>query len=314
MKIAVLGAGSLGCAMGANLSEAGHEVWLINRNAAHVQAMRAQGLRVRTEGVERLVPVYAVQRADEVTGGPVDLLVVLVKSFHTQEAIASARALVGPQTAVLSLQNGLGHEELLAAAVGADKVLVGRTFVGGQLLGPGHVLQSIAGRQTQIGELDGRLSERVLRIAQVFNQAGLSTLASDNIVGTIWDKLFVNVATGALSGITGLSYGPLYEVPELQACALAAVSEAMAVARACGVRFATQDPEEPWHKAGAGLPAEFKASMLQSLDKGSVTEVDYVNGAVLRWGRKHGVPTPVNETLLACIKGIESRVSRPVCG
>ena len=305
MKIAVLGAGSLGCAMGASLSEAGHEVWLINRNAAHVQAMRAQGLRVRTAGLERWVPVHAAQRADEVAGGPVDLLVVLVKSFHTQEAIASALGLVGPQTAVLSLQNGLGHEEVLAAAVGADKVLAGKTYVGGQLLGPGHVLQSTAGRQTLIGERDGRLSERVLRIAACFNAAGLPTEASDNIVGTIWDKLFVNVATGALSGITGLGYGRLYEVPELQACAVAAVAEAMAVARALGVRFATPNAEEPWHKAGAGLPPEFKASMLQSLEKGSITEVDFVNGAVVRCGEQCGVPTPVNRTLVACIKGLE---------
>jgi len=309
VRIAVLGAGSLGCAMGASLSEAGHAVWLINRHAAHVQAMRAQGLRVRTAGVDRLVPVHAAQRADEVTGGPVDLLVVLVKSFHTQEAISSALCLVGPQTAVLSLQNGLGHEEVLGAAVGADKVLAGKTYVGGQLLGPGHVLQSTAGRETLIGELDGRLSERVLRIAEVFQQAGLLTQVSDNIIGVIWDKLFVNVATGALSGITGLSYGPLYEVPELKACAVAAVSEAMAVAGARGVRFATSSPEEPWHKAGAGLPAEFKASMLQSLEKGSVTEVDFVNGAVVRCGAQCGVPTPVNAALLACLKGIERRLT-----
>ncbi len=305
LKIAVLGAGSLGCAMGASLSEAGHEVWLINRHADHVQAMRTHGLRVRAHGVDRTVAVHAAQHAGEVRGGPVDLLVVLVKSFHTQEAIGSALGLVGPHTAVLSLPNGLGHEELLAAAVGADKVLAGKSWVGGQLLGPGHVLQSTTGRETHIGELDGRLSPRVQRIAEAFNAAGLTTHASENIVGTIWDKLVVNVATGALSGLTGLSYGPLYEGPELQACAVAAVREAMDVARACGVRFATQSPEEPWHKAGAGLPAEFKASMLQSLDKGSVTEVDFVNGAVVRLGAQCGVPTPVNSTLLACIKGRE---------
>jgi len=305
LKIAVLGAGSLGCAMGASLSEAGHEVWLINRNADHVQAMRAQGLRVRTEGLDRWVPVHAAQHPGEVTGAPVDLLVVLVKSFHTEAAIASAVGLVGPQTAVLSLQNGLGHEELLAAAVGADKVLAGKSYVGGQLLGPGHVLQSTAGRDTLIGELDGRLSPRVQRIAEAFNGAGLRTHLSENIAGVIWDKLFVNVATGALSGITGLSYGPLYAVPELKACAMAAVREAMDVARASGVRFATQSPEEPWEKAGAGLPPEFKASMLQSLDKGSVTEIDFVNGAVVRRGAQCGVPTPVNATLVACVKGIE---------
>ncbi len=143
------------------------------------------------------------------------------------------------------------------------------------------------------------------RIAQAFHGAGLITHVSTNILGTMWDKLLVNVATGALSGITRLAYGDLYQVAEVKACALAAVQEAMDVARACGIRLSVTDPEQPWLKAGAGLPPDFKASMLQSLEKGSITEVDYVNGAVVRWGLTCGVPTPVNRTLVACLKGIE---------
>ena len=127
-------------------------------------------------------------------------------------------------------------------------------------------------------------------------------------MGTIWDKLLVNVATGALSGITGLAYGPLYRVPEVEACAVAAVTEAMAVAKASGIRLSMTDPREPWVKAGDGLPADFKASMLQSLEKGSVTEIDFVNGSVVRWGARCGVPTPVNQTLVAAMKGIENHM------
>jgi 2-dehydropantoate 2-reductase len=115
----------------------------------------------------------------------------------------------------------------------------------------------------------------------------------------------VNVATGALSGITRLTYGELYKLPEVEACAVAAVAEAMAVAKAKGIALTVTDPHQPWVKAAAGLPAEFKASMLQSLEKGSVTEIDFVNGAVVRWGAKLGVPTPVNQTLVACMKGVE---------
>ena len=109
----------------------------------------------------------------------------------------------------------------------------------------------------------------------------------------------------------GLVYGDLYRVPEVEACALAAVAEAMAVAKASGVTLSTNEPRQTWDKAAEGLPFEFKASMLQSLEKGSITEVDYVNGAVVRQGLKVGVPTPINETLVACVKGVERRVVEP---
>lgn len=305
--MAVLGAGALGCAMGSCLSEAGHEVWLINRRADHVEAMNRQGLNVRVNGEDRIVPVKAACNAQEIAAqtGTVDLIVVLVKSFHTLEAIRSATAIVGPDTVVLSLQNGLGHEDVLAEVVGRDKVLAGKTYAGGVMLGPGQIIRGTEGKDTHIGELDGRMTDRVQRIAQAFNAAGLLTHISDNIMGTMWDKLLVNVATGALSGITRLTYGDLYQVPEVKACALAAVREAMDVAKASGIRLSVDDPEQAWTKAAAGLPPEFKASMLQSLEKGSVTEVDYVNGSVVRWGEKCGVPTPVNRTLVACLKGIE---------
>lgn len=309
MKIAVLGAGALGCAMGSCLSESGHEVWLINRRADHVEAMNKHGLSVRVNGIDRYTPVKAALNAADIAAqiGTVDLLVVLVKSFHTREAITSSTSIVGPDTVVLSLQNGLGHEDVLAEVVGRDKVLAGKTYAGGVMLGPGRIIRGTDGKETYIGELDGRMTDRVQRVAEVFNAAGLITHISDNIMGTMWEKLLVNVATGALSGITHLAYGDLYQVPEVKACALAAVQEAMDVAHASGIRLSVNDPEQPWIKAAAGLPPEFKASMLQSLEKGSITEVDYVNGSVVRWGQKCGVPTPVNSTLVACLKGIERR-------
>ena len=303
MKICVLGAGALGCAIGGVLTEAGHEVWLVNRNAVQVDAMNSRGLVLRDDGVDRTVQVRAATTAQ--SAGVVDLVIVLVKSFHTRQAMAAATSLLGPDTAVLSLQNGLGHEDILADIVGRQRVLAGKTYVGGTQLAPGHVIAGTRARPTQIGELDGGRTDRVQRIADTFNAAGLDTTVSDSILGTIWDKLLVNVATGALSGITRLPYGQLYQVPELEACALAAVAEAMAVAQASGITLTSTDPRQPWIKAGEGMPSEFKASMLQSLEKGSITEIDFVNGAVVRQGAKCGVPTPVNQALVACIKGLE---------
>jgi 2-dehydropantoate 2-reductase len=144
----------------------------------------------------------------------------------------------------MSLQNGLGHEDILAEVAGASHILAGKTYVGGVLLGPGHIIAGTRGKRTIIGELDGSISKRVTAIAEEFERAELPTTVSDNIVGTIWDKLLINVSTGALSALTGLPYGSLYAVPEIEACAIAAVAEAMAVAQAAGVKLSIESPRD----------------------------------------------------------------------
>jgi len=303
MKICILGAGALGCAIGGTLAESGADVLLVNRSQPHVNAMNSAGLRVRDDDGERAVKVRAATSCKGLA--PVGLVIVLVKSFDTRSVIESAADVIGDHTVVLSLQNGLGHEDILAEVVGRDKVLAGKTYVGGVMLAPGHVIAGTRGKDTYVGELDGSITPRVLAIADTFKRAGLNTFVSADIMSTMWDKLLVNVATGALSGITGLTYGELYAVPEVKATALAAVNEAMAVAKAGGVTPSFESAMQAWDKAAEGLPPDFKASMLQSLEKGSLTEIDFINGAVVRAGSKHGVPTPVNEALVACIKGIE---------
>jgi 2-dehydropantoate 2-reductase len=244
--------------------------------------------------------------------GPADVIIVLVKSFNTREAIEGAGPIIGDETVIVSLQNGLGNEEIIAEVAGRKHVVGGRTFAGGSILAPGEVVASTAGKPTYIGELDGTTSQRLLRIAEAFKRAGLLITVSSNIVGIMWDKLLVNVSTGALCGITGLTYGGLYKMPELRDCALAAVAEGIAVAKAFGVALSTEDPREAWFKASEGLPEDFKPSILQSLEKGSRTEIDFINGAVVRWGEKSGIPTPVNKTLVAGIKGIECRLAAGV--
>ena len=224
----------------------------------------------------------------------------------------TALPLVGPVTTVLSLQNGVGHEAILQRMVGADHVLAGKTYVGGQLLAPGRVIDGSKNKETVIGELggreDGSASARCERIAKAFTDAGLQTHISPNILGALWDKLLVNAATGALSAITGLAYGKLYAQAGLQTTAQAVVAEGMAVAHAAGITLGFTHPLQPWVKAGAGLPPEFKPSMLQSLEKGSITEIDYINGAIVAEGTRWGVPTPVNAALVACVKALESQL------
>lgn len=303
MKVCFVGAGAIGSSLGGVLTGGGLDVWLLDKWAEHVEAMNRSGLRIRDDGGERLVTVRAAM--DPRTVGVADLVVVLVKSFKTREAIQQAQGLLGPKTMVLSLQNGLGNEDTLIEVVGRERVIGGRTHAAGVLLGPGHVATGHKGKVTYVGELDGTESERVQRVAQEFTRAGLETAASANIVGMMWDKLAINVATGAWCGVTRLPFGGLRELPELKACAVEAVREAVAVARAAGVTLSLTDPEAIWTKAHTGLPAELKPSILQDLEKGTPTEIDFINGSVVRVGEKVGVPTPVNRTLVAAIKGIE---------
>ncbi len=303
VRICILGAGSLGSVMGGALAAAGHDVCLVTRNEAHVAAVTRDGLLMRQGGEEKVVRLAARTSATGLP--PVDLVIVLVKSLDTVGAIEAAQGVIGPDTLLLSLQNGMGQEDLLAELCGAHRVIAGKTYVGGLLTHPGVVTAGYKGKETIIGELDSSLSPRIRSIAEAFRASGLATVVSENIRGAIWDKLFVNVATGAVSAITGLAYGPLYGIPEVEACAVRAVAEAMDVARASGVSVATRAPVDAWVKAAAGLPPEFRASMLQSIDKGALTEVDFINGAVVRAGRAVGVETPVNETLVALVKGVE---------
>lgn len=303
MDIAILGAGSLGSVIGGRLAQSGNRVTLVNHNARYLDVVSRDGLTLEEGGRRDLIPLAVAASPDGLA--PVDLVIVLVKSFDTEATIQRARTLVGAKTTVLSLQNGMGHEEILASVVGADRVIAGKTYVGGVMTAPGVIMAGSAEKLTVIGELSGAISPRIEAIAEVFNVAGLRCIASDNILGAMWDKLLVNVATGALSALTGLDYGNLYDLPEIADIATEAVAEALEVAYSLGVKLETSHPREAWEKAAVGLPFGFKTSMLQSLERGARTEIDFINGAVVRGGQRFFIPTPVNATLVACIKGRE---------
>ncbi len=303
MKIAVVGAGALGCVFGAALTRAGNETWLVSRSAERAAALCRDGLVVEDAAGTRVVPIRATAEPAEV--GHVDLVVVLVKSFDTAAAMTAALPVVGPRTLVMSLQNGMGNEEVLASIVGAERLLAGRTYVGGVLLAPGRIRADSAGKATVIGDLDRPAGPRPRAVAECFTDAGLSTRVVDDVRAMIWDKLLVNVATGAVTAITGLTYGQLYTEPALRETSLAAVREAIAVARAGGIDLTLTVPEQAWTLAAEGLSPDFMTSMLQSVRAGRRTEIDVINGAVVRAGAEWGVPTPVNDTLVACVTGIE---------
>lgn len=302
MKVCILGAGSLGSTIGGALAQAGNEVHFVGR-APHMNAINENGLVMVTPTGEELA--HPVEHTVPDGIGPVDLVIVLCKAFDTAHTIEEASELVGPDTVVMSLQNGLGAEDVLCEAVGAEHVIGGKTYIGGMLLEPGRVQATIPGKDTFIGELDGSVTPRVRAIGKAFEEAGMHCIVSDNIMGVIWDKLLVNVATGAVCGVTRLPYGPMYEEGRLVACACNAVQEGMNVAAAAGVKLTYSNPMDVLELARAGLPYDFKPSILQSLEKNRPTEVGVINGAVVAQGKKYGVPTPVNETLQALVEGVE---------
>ena len=302
MKVCILGAGSLGSTIGGALAKAGNEVHFVGR-APHMDAVNKNGLVMVTPTGDQTVHPIGHTTPEGI--GVCDLVIVLCKAFDTAKTMEEGKELVGPGTTVMSLQNGLGAEDVLCECVGADHVIGGKTYIGGMLLGPGRVQATIPGKDTFIGELDGSVTDRTRAIGKAFDDAGMHCIVSDNIMGVIWDKLLVNVATGAVCGITHLPYGDMYEEEKLVATAVAAVQEGIDVAHAAGVKLTYENPMDTLELARAGLPKSFKPSILQSLEKHRPTEVGVINGAVVAQGKKYGVPTPVNDTLVACVVGIE---------
>ena len=308
MKIVMLGAGALGSTIGGTLAMGGNDVHFVDMWQEHVDLINKDGLHMTNEKEDWYVRVDARTTADTI--GEADLVIVLVKSFATKQAVEQLKQtnVIGKNTLVMSLQNGLGNEETIASVIGSENVISGKTYVGGRLIQAGYISAGVQGKWTYIGELNGEITDRIQTVCNVFNDAGLLCEVSDNIKGLIWDKLLINVAAGALCGITRLPYGPLYEEDYIKDVAVAAIQEGIQVAKAAGVVLKCEDPQYPWVAASEGLPGTFKTSILQSLELKRPTEIDFINGSIVEWGKKYGIETPVNQTLVACVKGIEKYI------
>ena len=308
MKIVMLGAGALGSTIGGTLAMGGNDVHFVDMWQEHVDLINKDGLHMTNEKEDWYVRVDARTTADTI--GEADLVIVLVKSFATKQAVEQLKQtnVIGKNTVVMSLQNGLGNEETIASVIGSENVISGKTYVGGRLIQAGYISAGVQGKWTYIGELNGEITDRIQTVCNVFNDAGLLCEVSDNIKGLIWDKLLINVAAGALCGITRLPYGPLYEEDYIKDVAVAAIQEGIQVAKAAGVVLKSEDPQYPWVAASEGLPGTFKTSILQSLELKRPTEIDFINGSIVEWGKKYGIATPVNQTLVACVKGIEKYI------
>lgn len=303
MKVAILGPGALGCLFAWLLRRGGEDPWLVDHRPERVELLRRQGLRVHTlQGTEEVTPVRASWRPREV--GTVDLLLVAVKAYDTVRALRRVRALVGPETTVLSLQNGWGNLERMQRALGnRGRPALGVTAQGATLLGAGHVRHAGQG-QTVVGR-DAAPAASLLR------RCGVPVEVVEDVRPAVWGKLAVNAGINPLSAISGLPNGQLAELPPLRRLVLRAAAEAEAVARAAGV-------QPPWPAGERALAvcratAQNLSSMLQDVLRGRRTEVDFINGAVVRLGRRLGVPAPLNAVLWRLVRLLETlRNSSPL--
>ena len=305
--IAVVGAGGMGALFGSILQDGGLRVTLIDTNPAQVETVARDGLKITGFGGERTVPMQITADAGTVD----DAAVVLFqcKAHGTFAAASAAKHLVEAGAVAISFQNGLGNEEEIAAVWGHQNVLGGLTTMAATLEAPG-VVRDFSRVPSYIGEFPRGASERVERIAAQFSGAGLETHASTDIATEIWKKLLGNISMSALSGVTNLSSAAMLQIPELKPICLRALDEALAVAHALGI-----DLDRDAALAGMqtisqpGGTGDNKSSLCVDILNQRATEVEFIYGSVIAYGREHGVATPILETLRAIVKGLESHYS-----
>lgn len=287
MRVLVIGIGAMGCLFAGRLSPCA-EVTMLGRWPEQVRALRENGLTlIDPAGETSTIPV---QVATETAGlPPVDLVLVLVKSYQTERAAQQAAAVLGEEGVVLTLQNGIGNREKLAAAVGPGRALAGTTSDGANVVRPGVVRHAGYG-QTYLG------GERLRPVVDLFRAAGFRTEVTDNVQGLLWGKLAVNAGINPLTALLRLPNGYLAENPTARALMIAAADETATVAQAKGIVLADADAGQRALEV-AQATAENFSSMLQDVQNGRETEIEAITGAVVRAGREAGVPVPVNTLL-----------------
>lgn len=301
MKIAIVGPGAIGCLLGGLLSRAGHEVWLIDHRPERAALLDRQGVSISGVGGEFKAPVRATASPTE--AGIADLVVVAVKSYDTAAAAQAAQSLVGSQTTVLTVQNGLANVEALQSRLGSDRVVAGVTSLGATQLGPGQVQHTGRGA-TVIGELEGRVTDRLKEIAGALSSAGLEVETTTDVVSALWGKLAVNAGLNAVATLARVRNGKLVQSDSLLGLLRSAVREVEAVAGAKRIEMPEPDMAARAEEV-CRQTADNTNSMLQDVRQRRRTEVEAINGAVVREGEAVGVATPVNAVLVALIHGLE---------
>lgn len=299
MDIIIVGAGAMGGLVGGLLTESGMETVLYDVSSQRIDAIRQNGLVIEREGRKRSIKVNATTRPDELKTA--DLLCVLVKSYDTREALWAVQRSIGPETKVITLQNGLGNVEAISDIVPAGQILAGVTSHGAMLLRPG-VIRHNGGAKTYIGSLTGE-KEETGNIAQILTHAGMETFVSDDMDGVIWTKLVANAGINPLTAISGLHNGELLDSTDMLDLMEKIVGEAVRVAADLKICLQEEDMFS-YVQSVCRATAQNKSSMLMDVLNGRRTEIDAINGMIVKKAAELKISAPVNETVTALVRAL----------
>jgi 2-dehydropantoate 2-reductase len=301
VRVCIVGCGAVGSLFAANLAQLEDvQVWAYDPAREHVDAINRDGLRLSGAG-DVVGRIRATTDASDLPA--CDFGIVATKAMHTAEAIAATAGAFG-DGCVASVQNGVGNEEVLSLHV--DRVIRGTTFPAGKVVGPGHVQWDVKG-DTTLGPYEPKPAPpaEIERLADACTRAGLPTYAVADARGSQWRKVIFNAATNPIGALTGLTHGRVCEQPDLRALVSGLVDEGKAVAAAQDIEL-DADPEDLIdHAARPDVAYDHKASMLQDVEARRPTEIDYLNGGIVRFGEAHRVPTPLNRAIWALVQGLE---------
>ena len=299
LKIAVMGAGAVGGYYGARLAAAGTDVTFIARGA-HLQAIRENGLRVESPlGDITIDPAKATDDPGKI--GPVDIVLLMVKLYDVASAAEQIAPMLGPDTGVLALQNGVEAPEILSKSIGGEHVMGGSIYIPAKIAEPGVIVHGGGFAKAVFGELDGRRSDRAEALLHAFQNANVDAEITDDVESTLWTKFVLLSAVSATHAITRGPAGPVMQDPDMREMFIAAMRETEAVARARGVQL-DADIIVQQLKLADSFPSDAKASLLQDLEAGKRLEVEYLSGTVSRMGAELGIATPVHSTIYAALK------------
>lgn len=300
MRIYVIGSGAMGGIYGGLLFRAGADVTLIDTRKNHVDHVRRHGLKVEGMRGNHIIHVPMQEGLEGLV--PADLAIIFTDTNNTSEAAESARRILKPEGFALTLQNGIGNVETLVAALGKERVTAGVTMNSGAHPELGRVLYTNVG-MTSLGELDGRTSARIQTVADLLNKAEIPTEVIDDPMAQIWTKFVLNCGVNALAAASGLRSGEIYRTPAMKALQGHIIDEILQVVQGKGIRLLEADPKK---KIVEHCRLRYnKPSMMQHIEQGRQTEIDSLNGALLREGEALGLSLPYNEALVGLIKGIE---------
>ncbi|MBK1789132.1 ketopantoate reductase family protein [Prauserella cavernicola] len=306
-KIAILGTGAMGSVYAGLLADAGNEVWAVDTWAEHIEAIRRNGLRVEGASGDRVAHPHATTDVSDI--GDCELVVIATKARDVVEAAASAKHLVGDNTTVLTIQNGLGSAERIAGVLGRTGVAVG--IVGGfgaSIPEPGHVRHE-GWEMLHMGELDGPVSPTLAGIASVWSDAGFRVSTYDDIELMVWEKFICNVCFSGTCAVTGLTIGEVIADEQAWKIASGCATEAWNAARAQGIGLTMDDPVEYVRTFGSAIP-DARPSMLLDVLAGRPTEIDVINGAVPEQAERAGLRAPYNEVVAALVRRLDARLPR----